>query len=176
MVHGSGAQFCGDADALAKKVAAFLAEGLRNSEPALLITTPERLSLIEKHLVAQEIDPNAMKRLGDLVVLDAQDILNLVITDGAPNADVFRDAMKRILDQICRGRGGCRVRAFADVMDVLWRGEITAATAIRLETLWNELAAARGASLLSSYAVGHFYKGPLDVADGTTAPGGRSVR
>lgn len=53
------------------------------------------------------------------------------------------------------------MRAFADVIDRLWRGEISATAAIRLETLWNELAAARGESFMSSYALGHFDKGPL---------------
>ncbi len=171
-----GVQFYPTPEALAEIVAAFLAEGLRNGEPALLIATPERLALIEKRLVEAGLNPNGLKWTGDLLVLDAQAVVDMVLINGSPSAELFRETMKRFLDQLCRGREGCRMRAFADVIDLLWRGEITAAVAIRLETLWNELAAERGAGFLSSYAIGHFYKGPMAKTPISTGGSSEAIR
>ena len=43
------------------------------------------------------------------------------------------------------------------MVDVLWQNDQQEA-AIRLETLWNQLANTEAFSLLCGYAIGHFYK------------------
>jgi len=56
-----------------------------------------------------------------------------------------------------RDRAECTVRIFGQVIDVLWqKGEHDAA--IQLEMLWNQLARTETFSLLSTYAMGPFYK------------------
>jgi hypothetical protein len=49
------------------------------------------------------------------------------------------------------------IRAYGEMVDVLWKdGKPDAA--IRLEMLWNRLAAKYGFALLCGYAMGSFYK------------------
>lgn len=56
-----------------------------------------------------------------------------------------------------RGRERTPVRAYAEMVDVLWKQGKTEA-AVRLEVLWNELASTHVFSLLCGYAIGSFYK------------------
>ena len=65
--------------------------------------------------------------------------------------------MTPLLEKAARGRPHCTVRAYGEMVDVLWKDGATAA-AIRLEMLWNELAGRHSLSLLCGYAMGNFYK------------------
>jgi hypothetical protein len=49
------------------------------------------------------------------------------------------------------------MRAYGELVDVLWKAGQDAA-AIRVELLWNKLAATHDFSLLCGYAMGNFYK------------------
>ena len=49
------------------------------------------------------------------------------------------------------------VRAFGEMVNLLWKDGMTSA-AIRLETLWNELARSYDFKLLCGYSMGNFYK------------------
>jgi hypothetical protein len=62
-----------------------------------------------------------------------------------------------ILDRVSAGRPDCVIRAYGEMVDVLWKDDLHAA-AIRLEMLWNQLANARRFSLLCGYSMGSFYK------------------
>ena len=59
---------------------------------------------------------------------------------GMPDAERFQDAVVPLIEQACRGRK-CVVRAYGEMVDVLWKAGETVA-AVRLETLWNQLARA----------------------------------
>ena len=61
------------------------------------------------------------------------------------------------IEKACAGRKDCVVRAYGEMVDVLWKaGQTVAAT--RLEMLWNDLARSQSFSLLCGYAMGSFYK------------------
>ena len=62
-----------------------------------------------------------------------------------------------IIDAACHGRKDCVIRAYGEMVDVLWKDGKEAA-AIRLEMLWNQLANTRKFSLLCGYSMGSFYK------------------
>jgi hypothetical protein len=49
------------------------------------------------------------------------------------------------------------IRAYGEMVNVLWKDGLTAA-AIRLETLWNELAKSYDFKLLCGYSMGNLYK------------------
>jgi hypothetical protein len=49
------------------------------------------------------------------------------------------DVMIPLIELACRGRTDCVIRAYGEMVDVLWQAGQTAA-AIRLEMLWNQLA------------------------------------
>ena len=93
----------------------------------------------------------------DLIVRDARETLALFMVDGMPNAEKFESAMLPVIDKACRDRQNCVIRAYGEMVDVLWKDGMEAA-AVRLEILWNQLANTRKFSLLCGYSMGSFYK------------------
>ena len=155
--HHHAVQFYGNDDELFKTVSAFLSEGLVIGHPAVVIATVPHRIAIEKALEDRLIDVARARRIGDLVLLDAEDTLATFMVDGVPSAAVFKTAMGDIIEQTLRGRERTPMRAYGEMVDVLWKQGKTAA-AVRLEVLWNDLASTHAFSLLCGYAIGNFYK------------------
>ena len=156
--HFHAVQFYKDDSSLTRIVARFLAEGFVKGDPAIVIATPEHSAALEAELRAQALEVDALKRIGDLVVLDARDTLETFMKDGMPHAGAFNHVLGRVIGQVCRNRPTCVVRAFGEMVNLLWQDGLSSA-AIRLETLWNELANTHDFKLLCGYSMGNFYKG-----------------
>ena len=178
--HFHAVRFYEDAASLAKMVAGFVSEGLITDQPAIIIATPEHRHAITQQLRAKSFDLEELKSQHKLVLLDANETLATFMVDGRPNADRFEEVMVPVIDIACRGRKDCVIRAYGEMVDVLWKDGQEAA-AIRLEMLWNQLANSRKFSLLCGYSMGSFYKGAtfddicqqhthLVSAAGATAP------
>ena len=138
-------------------VAKFLADGFKQNQPGVVIATPEHCAAIEESLATHQLDVRRMKQLGDLVVLDAREVLNTIMADGMPHAPLFRHALGTMFAEIARIHPKRTVRAYGEMVNVLWKDGLTAA-AMRLETLWNELAKSYDFKLLCGYSMGNFYK------------------
>ena len=156
--HFHGVQFYTDPDALCRIVGGFIGEGLEQDGLAVLIVTPDHAARIESCLRAHGIDVDALKRRGQIVAFDARETLQLFMVDGMPNPSAFRRTVGGILNQVRRGREQCTIRAYGEMVDLLWKDGLEAA-AIRLETLWNQLASTQDFDLLCGYSMGNFYKG-----------------
>jgi hypothetical protein len=150
-------QFYKDDDSLITIVARFLAEGINQYQPAVIIATPEHRSAIEDALVIHGLDVKRMKRLGDLVALDARETLDTVLADGMPHPRLFNHVVGTLFEEMARIHPNRTMRAYGEMVNVLWKDGQTSA-AIRLETLWNELAKAHSFKLLCGYSMGNFYK------------------
>ena len=74
-----------------------------------------------------------------------------------PDGERFKDHMTAAIENVCRGRTDCTIRAYGEMVDLLWKDGHTVA-AVRLEMLWNKLAMTHDFSLLCGYAMGNFYK------------------
>jgi hypothetical protein len=68
----------------------------------------------------------------------------------------LKTSMCEVIKTACGGRPNCTVRIYGQMVDVLWKNGQQEA-AIRLETLWNQLANTQAFSLLCGYAMGQFY-------------------
>ena len=156
--HFHAVQFYNDPASLSRMVAGFLAEGFNKGDAAVIIATPEHRLRVEQALRASGIDVDTVKRLGELVVLDARETLNTFMVDGVPHASIFKHVLGEVLAQISRTHPECTIRAYGEMVNVLWKDGLEAA-AIRLETLWNELATTHDFKLLCGYSMGNFYKG-----------------
>jgi hypothetical protein len=156
--HFHGVQFYNDPDALCRIVGAFIGEGLEQGTLAVIIATPDHTARIESYLQRRGADVDALKRVGNLVTLDADETLQLFMTDGMPNPGAFRRTLGGILTEVRHGREHCTIRAYGEMVDLLWKGGREAA-AIRLETLWNQLGSTHDFALLCGYSMGNFYKG-----------------
>jgi MEDS: MEthanogen/methylotroph, DcmR Sensory domain len=157
--HHHSVQFYSSDDSLCATVATFLAEGLVASQPAIVIATQPHRAKIVRYLCDRLIDCEAALKEGDLVILDSEEMLDLFMVDGMPNKDLFAMNLGRVIDQSINGRTGTVVRAYGEMVDVLWkRGQID--SAIALEILWNKLALKYHFALLCGYSMGSFYKQP----------------
>jgi hypothetical protein len=156
--HFHGVQFYNDPDTLCRIVADFVGEGLEQGAVAVMIATPDQVRRVESCLRSRGIDVDELKRQGSLATLDARDTLQLVMADGMPSPGAFKRVIGSAFTDVRRGRGHCTIRAYGQMVDLLWKDGLEAA-AIRLETLWNELASTDDFKLLCGYSIGNFYKG-----------------
>jgi KaiC/GvpD/RAD55 family RecA-like ATPase len=155
--HQHAVQFYGDEDALFTTVAGFVSEGLVAGQPAVLIATESHTESILEHLAARFIDIERAKHIGDLIVLDAENTLATFMKDDEPDPTCFKRHVGDVIGQALGGRVRTPVRAYGEMVDVLWKQDKPQA-AIKLEILWNELATTHAFSLLCGYSMGNFYK------------------
>jgi hypothetical protein len=178
--HFHAVRFYEDAQSLARMVASFVADGLIADQPAVIVATPSHHESIANQLRGMSFDVDRLQADGRLITLDAQDTLNRVMNNGMPSVQSFEDTIVPVLDAAAGGRDDCVVRAYGEMVDLLWKSGMEPA-AVRLEMLWNQLATTRRFSLLCGYSMGSFYKdaGFKDICDqhthvmsagGTAAP------
>jgi DcmR-like sensory protein len=155
--HFHAVRFYKDAAGLSRIVADFLAEGLAVDQPAVVIATPKHREAIRTALAERSFDVATLEKDAKLYLIDAQAMLDEFMVDDMPDAERFQNAITPIMERACGGWKECVVRAYGEMVDVLWKGGHTVA-ATKLETLWNMLANTNRFSLLCGYAMGNFYK------------------
>jgi hypothetical protein len=115
-----------------------------------VIATPTHGAAIHDQLTA--IDVNLRKRIAqsELLMLDAQEVMNSFIVGGLPDSERFHDTMRPIMDRVA-GRRHPPVRVYGEMVDVLCRNGQEAA-AVSLEMLGNQLVAPGKCSLICGYS------------------------
>src|ERR1700730_1084797 len=156
--HHHAVQFYGNDDHLCDTVAGFLAQGFVDRHPAIIIATPAHTIAILEQLKVRLIDADKAQRTGDLIVMDAPQTLDLFMDGDMPDPPRFEETIGAlILDLLIHRSGRTMIRAYGEMVDVLWK-DGKADAAIRLEILWNKLANQYGFALLCGYAMGNFFK------------------
>lgn len=155
--HFHAVRFYEDDASLCRLVAEFAGDGLAAGEPVVIIATAAHADGIKAGLATLAFDPASRESHGELLFLDADQALATFMKDGAPDPDQFQRIIGGRLDQAARGRSHPHVRAYGEMVDLLWKKGATAA-AVRLEVLWNQLAENRPFSLMCAYSMGNFYK------------------
>jgi len=155
--HFHAVRFYENEASLCRIVATFLREGLAFGQPGLVIATKEHANGIVAELRARELNIDRLMASHDLVLVDAMEALKSLMVGGRPNAEKFSATARAALDQARAGRRGVTIRAYGEMVDVLWKQGLDVA-AIQLEMLWNRLARNGEFSLLCGYAMGSFYK------------------
>jgi hypothetical protein len=145
---------------LSTEVVAYLVDGFRAGEPAVVVATREHLLSFEQELAAAGWPLPALEQERLLFIADA-DIALAAIMEGAaePVAAVFDGLITTLLALAGDARPAHGVRVYGEMVDLLTQWGLHAA-AVRLEHLWNELARHRSFALLCAYE--------LDVFDRAT--------
>lgn len=154
--HFHAVRFYEDDTSLCRIVSGFIAEGVAAEQPAILIATAAHNECILDNLRASGIDVAALEANNQLLMLDAREMLNAIMEDGLPHPEQFLDATTAALQRVAGNRSKT-IRAYGEMVDLLWK-EGKSAASIKLEMLWNKLAATHDFSLLCGYAMGNFYK------------------
>ena len=145
-------QFYAGEENLHTSVGRFLAEGVRAGQPIAVIATAAHRKAFEAEMLARGVDPRELVEGRDAIWLDARETLAAFMEGGRPNPELFEATVGSVLQRLMRERRYVIVRAYGEMVDLLWRdGKMDAA--LELEHLWNDLAARYQFSLLCAYAV-----------------------
>lgn len=141
-------QFYENDGVLLDTLAGFVGGGLRAGESAIVIATPQHLDDLEARLETAGLDLPAALSEDWYIPLDAEQTLSKFIRNGLPDDELFEEVVTEVLERA--RRGGRRVRAFGEMVALLWaRGDVAAT--VRLEHLWNKQCHAEGFSLFCAY-------------------------
>ena len=147
--HRHAVGFHRDDVELVQAVASYAAQGLVGAERVVTVVTPAHRDAVDEALYELGHDPVRARRDGSYVTLEAAHILNAFLVDGVPDRDAFFDGVGRLVS-VAR-EDGSTVRIFGEMVSLLWdRGDVLGA--LRLESLWNELAAVHDFTLLCGYS------------------------
>ncbi len=153
--HLHAVRFYHDDASLCRVVASFLREGLAFGQPAVVVATPAHARGIVAELRAHGTDVAAHLESENLALLDARRTLASFMIEGSPDPERFSAAVSAMLERVRHGRRGLEVRAYGEMVDVLWKRGRDAA-ALQLELLWNRLARTTELALMCGYATAGF--------------------
>jgi signal transduction histidine kinase len=154
---GHIAQFYEDESFLCDTAAQFISAGLAAGDSALVIATAPHRALFRRGLGRHGCDVERAIDCGRLALVDAHATLRQIASDGLVDHDRFIAVVGAAVEQARARSGSGRVRAFGEMVDLLWRDGHPHA-ALHLEELWNELAQRCQLTLLCGYLLGNFYK------------------
>ena len=147
---GHDVHFYESDELLASVVGQFLAEGVRAGQPIVMIATPTHLEQIVARMRVLGADPDELVRGRDVVMLDARDTLAAFMEGNVPNHDLFEATAANVLEKLVAHRSNVVIRAYGEMVDVLWRQGMAEA-AITLEEMWDGLAKRFSLSILCGY-------------------------
>jgi hypothetical protein len=144
---------------LAASVGHYLDAGFRNGQPAVLISTSDHFDAFARELEARGWDIDQLEARGLLARFDAEQTLDAFMDGEIPSAERFEQVVGGAIDRVASRFPDATIRAFGDMVDLLWR-QGNEAGAIALEELWNDLAETRRFALFCGYHLDIF---DLDV-------------
>ncbi|MEO8192414.1 MAG: ATP-binding protein [Gemmatimonadales bacterium] len=149
-------QFYDTEQFLSETVADFLAGGLEQDQPVVVIAAPTHRESFADGLKRRGLDLEAATRSGRLKMLDARETLGTFMRNGAPDKDAFVQSVGSVIGNSLAQTTHRSIRAYGEMVDILWKDGNREA-AIRLEELWNDLAGTHSFSLLCAYDMGSFH-------------------
>ena len=126
----------------------FVSGGLLAGEGVIVIATRAHLIALDQRLWMRGVDVSAARDRDQYISLDATEALAKFLVKGWPDEDLFQQFVTELLGRA--GGEGRRVRAFGEMVAVLWaRGQ--AGATIQLEHLWHRFCQSKAFSLFCAY-------------------------
>lgn len=127
-----------DQEFLSRAVCRYARAGLVNGEGVILFPTLTHWNVFRPRLEAEGVDVDAAQERGQLTVVDADEILPRFMRDAMPDPPALRRAFGDVLGQARAGGSYQKVRAWGEMVNVLWeRGDVAAS--MNLEDLFDQL-------------------------------------
>jgi hypothetical protein len=152
---GHGVQVYTELTELVASVGKFLEAGFREGEPAIVIATAGNWETFRGELERRGHDVDALHEQGILTCHDAEETLAALMRGQLPSPVRFEEVVGGAVDEVARRFPGRTVRAFGEMVDLLFQAGREAA-AIALEDLWNGLFETRKLALLCAYELDVF--------------------
>jgi hypothetical protein len=153
-------QFYEDDELHSVAVAKFLGGGIPAGDSLVVIATGAHWQDFRRRLESLGFDVAGVCASGQLTFLDAHETLSRFMRNGEPERELFELEVGGVVARLAAALSGpARLRAYGEMVDVLWR-EGQRKAAIRLEELWNELQERHSFTLLCAYSMAGFYKEP----------------
>ena len=151
------AQFYENDGVLIDTLTGFVAGGLERGESTIVIATPDHLRSLEERLFRNNIDlPRALIEYR-YIALDAEETLAKFMVGRWPDDQLFAELIGSLIRRAAAN--GRRVRAFGEMVVLLWARGDTAAT-VHLEHLWQQICQSKSFSLFCAYPKAGFTKDP----------------
>ncbi len=150
-------QFYREDRALISTLANYFGAALSNGDAAIVVATYEHHAALKAELKSMGHDVNSLIREGRYLVFEAPHLLAQFMVDGMPDASQFFALMNRVMGQAkssAKGEPPCIV-IFGEMVAILW-AEGKHEAAIKLEGLWNDLAAKHSFTLRCAYPMTGF--------------------
>jgi hypothetical protein len=143
-------RFYNEDRSLVSVVSDFLAEGIQTGQPVIVLATPAHRRAIAARLKDRGLDPEQIPA-EDALWLDPHATLQTFMNGAMPDIERFKAIAETMLDHITANRPQVVVRAYGEMVDLLWRdGKCDGALA--LEGLWNDLAQKYRLAMLCTYS------------------------
>jgi hypothetical protein len=154
---GHEVEFYGNDREFIDRLEAWVRQGLEGGESVVVIATRGHIEELELRLRAQGVDLVGARLQDRYIPLCAERTLARFMRNDWPDDANFVEVVGEVL---CRARnGGRKVRAFGEMVAILWaRGQTTAT--VRLEFLWNQLLRTEKFPLFCAYPRAGFLGGP----------------
>lgn len=155
--RGHAVQFYDDTEFLVDGLSGFVGAALSAGDAAVVLATPVHRTGLAAALAARGLDLDLAVRQGRYVALDAAEVLAGCLADGMPDAARFEEQMGALIGCATAAARGAhpRVAVFGEMVALLVQeGQVEAA--LRLERLWNDLAARHAFTLLCAYPIHSF--------------------
>jgi|GEM_PF-458676 len=158
--------FFGDA------VSHFAASGLAQGDAVILVATGAHWELLADCLSGKGFDVVALRRHGQLLLLDADATLPTFLVESLPDAPTFKALARATITQARVGSRSGRIRWWGEMVNVLFvNGNGRGSTL--LEQLFDEVAHEEAIAIFCSFLMDSFdpqmYAGPLQDVCGTHA-------
>lgn len=149
------AQFYSDDSALIDTLTGFVGGGLNAGETAIVIATSEHLRALRIALSRSGVDLVRSAREDRFLTLDAATALTSFMVGEMPDEGLFNSFVDGLLRRATFN--GPRVRAFGEMVALLWGTGLAAAT-VRLEFLWQQYCERHSLTLFCAYPRAGFTK------------------
>lgn len=143
-----------DHQLLTRNVSRYLAEGLRRGDGLIVIASFDHAAAIRRHLGEACPEVPAALLDGRLLFLDARATLETFLVEGVLDRQRFEAVVGGVLREVLARSASGQVRAFGEMVALLWADGRTDA-ALLLEEYWNELLHGPPFSLFCAY--------PMDI-------------
>lgn len=129
-------------------LAGFVGGGIKGGDCTVIIATQEHLKALDMRLRAFGLNVDSLVRNDQYIPLNAEESLSKFMIDGWPNESLFSDFVTGLIERA--GIGNRKVRAFGEMVAVLWAQGLNGAT-VQLEHLWNHFCDKEAFCLFCAY-------------------------